>query len=88
MYQAAVGSLLGLQRLGDTFTVDPCIPATWPSYTISWQAGSATYEIEVQNPTRRCRGVLSAKLDGADVDPNAIPISDDGKTYTVRIVLG
>ncbi|MEQ1912907.1 MAG: carbohydrate-binding protein, partial [Vicinamibacterales bacterium] len=34
MHQAAVGSLLGLQRRGDTFTMNPCIPAMWPGFSL------------------------------------------------------
>jgi hypothetical protein len=37
---------------------------------------------------RRCRGVATATLDGAPVDPGAIPLLNDGGTHEVRIVLG
>ena len=60
MYQAAVRGLLGLERHGDTFTVQPCIPAMWPGYSIEWKVGGALYRITVQNPEHRCRGVRSA----------------------------
>ncbi len=30
MYQAAIEALLGLRRHGDTFSINPCIPAMWP----------------------------------------------------------
>jgi cyclic beta-1,2-glucan synthetase len=32
MYRVGVESILGLRRSGDTFTIDPCIPASWPGY--------------------------------------------------------
>ena len=31
MYQAAIEALLGLRRAASTFTMNPCIPAMWPS---------------------------------------------------------
>jgi hypothetical protein len=37
---------------------------------------------------RRCRGVATAALDGAPVDPGAIPLLNDGGTHEVQIVLG
>ena len=40
------------------------------------------------NPEHRCRGVGEADLDGAPVDPSAIPLVDDGRTHVVRVVLG
>ena len=88
MYQAAVGSLLGLQRRGDTFTVDPCIPAMWPGFSLAWRHGRTRYRIEVQNPDHEYTGVRSARLDGLIVDAKAIPLSDDGRTHTVEIVMG
>ena len=88
MYRAGVESILGLRRRGDTFTVDPCIPSAWPGYRISWRFGESRYEITVSNPSRRCRGVAKATLDGAAVDARAIPLVDDGRTHEVQIMLG
>jgi len=42
----------------------------------------------VTNPEHRCRGVAEADLDGAPVDPAAIPLADDGAGHVVRVVLG
>jgi cyclic beta-1,2-glucan synthetase len=88
MYRAAVEALLGLHLQGGTFRVEPSIPAMWEQYTIDWRAGSARYHIVVTNPDHRCRGVASAALDGEAVDPNAIPLRDDGREHEVTIVLG
>jgi cyclic beta-1,2-glucan synthetase len=88
MYRVALESLLGLHRLGETFTVDPCIPTTWPGYQIVWSYSSARYEIDVSNPNHRCRGVGKATLDGQPVDVHAIPLLDDGQVHQVRIELG
>ena len=41
MYQAAIEGLLGLRRHGATFSVDPCIPAMWPTFSIDWKHGRA-----------------------------------------------
>ncbi|MDP1570215.1 MAG: glucoamylase family protein [Vicinamibacterales bacterium] len=88
MYQAATDSLLGLRRHGDTFSMDPCIPAMWTAYAIDWRYGASAYHIAVQNPERQHRGVRSATLDGVAVDPRAIPLHDDGGAHQVVIVLG
>jgi cyclic beta-1,2-glucan synthetase len=88
MYRAGLESILGFRRQGRTFRVDPCIPAAWPSYSVSWRIGSTTYAIQVQNPARRCRGVAVVELDGTRVDPQAVPIQDDGRVHQVRVVLG
>jgi cyclic beta-1,2-glucan synthetase len=88
MYRAGLESILGLKRRGATFGLDPCIPAAWPEYAMTWRFGSATYEITVANPERRCRGIATAELDGLAADPAAIPLVDDGATHRVRVVLG
>ena len=88
MYQAAIEGLLGLRRHGDTFSVNPCIPAMWPSYSLEWRVGATRYRLTVTNPRRRCTGIASATLDGAQVDPAAIPLEDDGGIHDVAIEIG
>jgi cyclic beta-1,2-glucan synthetase len=88
LYRAGLESILGLRRHGATFSVEPCIPAAWPEYAIRWRFGRSRYEIAVTNPLARCGGVARAELDGAPVDPAAIPLVDDGGTHEVRLVLG
>jgi cellobiose phosphorylase len=88
MYQTAIGALLGLQRRGCAFAIDPCIPAMWPGYTMDWRIGRTRYHIVVANPEHRCRDVRSAMLDGQTVDARAIPLVDDGDTHEVTIELG
>jgi cellobiose phosphorylase len=88
MYRAGLENLLGLRARGETFAMDPCIPAGWGSYAIAWQHRSTHYLITVQNPNRLSRGVQSARLDDAPVDPAAIPLADDHRIHHVRVVLG
>ncbi len=88
LYRAGVESILGLRRHGAVFEIDPCIPSTWPEFTITWQIGATRYEIAAVNEHRRCRGVAAVTLDGRTVDAKAIPIVDDGRTHRVRVELG
>jgi cyclic beta-1,2-glucan synthetase len=88
MYRAGLESILGLRRHGASFEMDPCIPASWPEYAITWRVGRTRYEISLANPERRCRGIASAQLDGAPVDPRAIPLIEDGAVHDLRLVLG
>jgi cyclic beta-1,2-glucan synthetase len=88
MYRVGLEGILGLQRRGAFFTLNPCIPSSWPTYSIEWRFGKAHYTIVVENPERRCRGVASVELDGSPADPAAIPLEDDGRVHRVRVVLG
>jgi hypothetical protein len=50
--------------------------------------GESRYEITVENPQNRSRGVTLVELDGGTVDPQAIPLSADGGTHRIRAVIG
>jgi cyclic beta-1,2-glucan synthetase len=88
MYQAAVEGILGLRRHGGTFSIAPSIPAMWPKFSIDWKVGCTAYRISVVNAGHRCRGVHSAEIDGVAIDPDAIPLLDDGKTHHVVVEMG
>jgi cyclic beta-1,2-glucan synthetase len=88
MYRAGLESILGLRRHGATFEVDPCIPASWPGFDISWRFGRTCYDISVVNPERRCKGIAAAELDGVAVDARTIALVDDGEKHEVRLVMG
>ncbi len=88
MYRAGLESILGLRRQGATFVIDPCIPSSWPAYSIAWRFGGTRYEISVSNPGRRCCGIARAEIDGTPADASALPLVDDGETHRVHVVLG
>lgn len=88
MYRLGLESILGLQRHGSHFTLAPCIPAAWDRFSIRWCNGATVYEIEVENPDHIQCGVSHALLDSSPVDPMAMPLSEDGRTHSVRVVMG
>ncbi|HEY6572557.1 MAG TPA: carbohydrate-binding protein, partial [Candidatus Eisenbacteria bacterium] len=88
MYRAGLESILGLERRGSTVALNPCIPFTWPGFSAVLRFGDTRYEISVENPRQRCRGIAMAELDGVPVDAAAIPVIEDGGTHRVRAVIG
>jgi cyclic beta-1,2-glucan synthetase len=68
--------------------VDPCLPTSWPSCTVTWRQGRTVFEITIENPAGRSRGVGLVELDGEAVDPSAIPWRDDRARHRLRVVLG
>ncbi len=88
MYRAGLSSILGIERRAEGFTLDPCIPATWPGFSVTLRRGETRYEIAVENPERRCRGVVRMELDGAPIEGPVVPWVDDGGVHAVRAVLG
>jgi cellobiose phosphorylase len=88
MYRAALESILGIEKRGDTISLNPCIPASWPEFSVTIRTRRGTCEITVENPDRVCRGVREVELDGVAVDARAIPLPDDDGTHHVRAVMG
>ncbi len=89
LYRAGLEWILGFRMGGMTFSIDPCIPRNWPSYSIEFRYHSATYRIKVDNPSRVSRGVGLTELDGKLLASSAnIPLVNDGAVHEVRIVLG
>ena len=88
MYRLGLESILGLRRRGRCFSVAPCIPASWEGFVVRWRQGTSHYEIIVENPHRRNRGVAQVTMDGALVDPRAIPLVDDGALHRLEVVMG
>lgn len=88
MHRVALEGIIGLHRRGATFTMQPCIPSAWPSFSVEWRVGKTHYSILVENPDRVCRGIASVTLDGIAVDPDAIPLIDDSGHHRARVLLG
>jgi cyclic beta-1,2-glucan synthetase len=90
MYRAGVEWILGLRLRGATLTLSPCIPKSWPGYSLAFRYKSARYDIRVENPDSVCRGVVVAELDGVALPENKalVPLADDGASHRLRVVLG
>jgi cellobiose phosphorylase len=88
MYRLGLESILGLRRRGGCFAIAPCVPRSWDRFGLRWRHGQSLYEIAVENPGRRNRGVAEAVLDGVRVEPQAIPLVDDGAHHRLRVVMG
>jgi cyclic beta-1,2-glucan synthetase len=90
MYRAGLEWILGFRQRGATLVIDPCVPKSWPGFTIAFQYRSAHYEIAVENPRGVSHGVSRISLDGKALPTSdaPIPLADDGATHRVEVVLG
>ncbi len=90
MYQAGLEAILGFRLRGTSLTIEPCIPRSWPGYKIDFRYHSTRYEIVVENPHGVSCGVRSVDLDEVALPAGtvAIPLTDDGRTHRVRVLLG
>ena len=86
VYRVVVETMLGFSKRGDTLRIDPCIPTSWPAFSITYRHGQSSYRIAVTNPRGVSRGVTSMLLDGARVD--VVQLVDDGATHAIAVTLG
>jgi cyclic beta-1,2-glucan synthetase len=89
LYRGAIEWILGFRLRGAVFSIDPCIPRNWSSYSLSFRYHSTVYNIKVENPAGVSRGVTLVEADGAPIPnfPN-IQLVDDGREHQVRVVMG
>jgi len=87
LYRVGVENILGVQREGTKLRIEPCIPAHWDEYEVTYLFGSAAYHITVKNPEKIERGVQDLILDGHKLSASAFELMDDGKEHQVRVIL-
>jgi N,N'-diacetylchitobiose phosphorylase len=87
MYTAATRHMLGVRLEFDGLVVDPCIPATWPGFSMVRRWRGATFHITVQNPDGVQKGVKSATLNGQPVQ-FPVPAQPEGSTNELLVVMG
>ncbi|MFI5197049.1 MAG: GH36-type glycosyl hydrolase domain-containing protein [Thermoanaerobaculia bacterium] len=88
LYRAAIESLLGLRREGEVLRIAPCVPSSWPGYSVSLRIGRTLWEIRIENPNGRTGGLAELTVDGELVPGNGVPLVNDGACHRVRGVLG
>jgi cyclic beta-1,2-glucan synthetase len=88
-YRAGIEWILGFRVRGTILSIDPCIPRSWPNYSIHFRYHSATYKIRVENPRGVSRGIARVEFDGNSVPgPANIPLADDGTEHQIVVILG
>ena len=88
IYQAILESVLGIYRLGNRIQVKPCVSPEWAQYEVTYQFRSASYRIVVENPFGVESGVSAIYLDNELLAAGSFPLTDDGLTHEVRVLLG
>ena len=90
MYRAGLEWVLGFKVRAGKLLVDPCIPAEWPGFQITFQHAAARYDIAVDNPEKVSRGIAFVELDGKRLPAGVteVALAGDGSSHKVRVVLG
>jgi cyclic beta-1,2-glucan synthetase len=82
VYRIALESILGFEKRGDTLSINPCIPAHWDGFEISYRFGKTTYSISVRNPEHLQKGAVSFSTGGRDLG-RVLQLEDDGAGHRI-----
>jgi cyclic beta-1,2-glucan synthetase len=88
MYRAWIEEVMGLRVRGETLSLDPTIPGWWDRFHLVYRHGEAVYEIQVENPDSRERGVAWVELDGRRLLDGIVPLERDLVKHKVRVRMG
>ncbi len=86
MYQLVTESLLGLRIEAGRLRIEPCLPADWPGFGMSYRFGATTYRLEVVvQPGSTLAPAMS--LDGEPQPDGWITLRDDGTEHHAQLLL-
>ena len=80
--------ILGVKPDYDGLVLDPCIPTTWPGYSVTRRFRGSTFHIEVANPDGVSSGVARLEVDGKTLPGTLIPVPPQPRDVHVRLTLG
>jgi cellobiose phosphorylase len=72
-YYSATHWLLGIRPEAEGLRIDPCIPKSWPGFTMRRHYRGKNISIEVRNPSGVCRGVKTLAVDGEPITGCFVP---------------
>ena len=87
-YRVWLEEVLGFQRRGDTFTINPVIPKDWQGFRLQYRYQNTLYRIAVENPGHCSRGVTLVEVDGIAAAGKRVTLRDDALPHEVRVVMG
>ncbi|MCF0209475.1 MAG: glycosyl transferase, partial [Bacteroidaceae bacterium] len=77
--------ILGIKPQYDGIMIDPCVPANWKEYTVKRKFRNGIYNIIVQNPNGKQKGISKLIVDGKEISCNIIP-NLEGKHEVIAIM--
>ncbi|HOL92412.1 MAG TPA: glycosyl transferase, partial [Clostridiales bacterium] len=87
LYRVGLENIAGFRRKGERLFIDPCIPASWKSFRITYRYKGAVYNIEIRNPDGVSSGVSHIIADGRISREGCIVLSADGE-HSVAVIMG
>jgi cellobiose phosphorylase len=87
-FYAVTQFMLGIRPEYDGLLIDPCIPTDWKSFKATRKFRGVVYNIEVDNPDGKSKGIKEVVIDGQISESNLIPVYKSGTVHKVKVVIG
>ncbi|HEY0715600.1 MAG TPA: glycosyl transferase family 36, partial [Polyangia bacterium] len=85
LYRVGLESILGFTRTGNMLAVAPCVPKSWPGFTIEYRFGKSQYVITVDTTAG---GESQILVDGRPAPGGQIALVDDAARHEVVVRTG
>jgi len=87
MYRLILESLLGLRLEGDRLRIEPCLPADWDGFKLSYRYRETRYTLVVTQQASETDSEPRVTLDGVQQADLTIPLIDDRRQHAVEVML-
>jgi cellobiose phosphorylase len=87
LYKVGLENMAGFSKRGGRLYIDPCVPASWKSFKITYRYRNAVYNIVIKNPDSISSGVSHIIVDGRISSDGCIELSPDGE-HNVEVIMG
>lgn len=81
MYRAGLESLLGFSLHANRLTIDPCIPASWEQFSITYRRGKTIFNITLLNN----QNDAAIEVDHKVIDGTEIILVDDQREHNIVV---
>jgi len=88
LYRLGLEAILGFKVRHDHIKMEPCIPAAWDGYQLTYNKDGCVYHIQVKNPNHVQTGVERVIFDGNELKDNLIRLSDDESAHFIEVIMG
>ncbi len=87
-YKIGIEKIIGLEKTGNTLTINPHIDSTWLNFEFTYKYLNTIYDIKVNNKDHVSEGVSSIMIDEKKVKDNLINLIDDKKKHIIIVNMG
>jgi len=87
-FVAATQYILGLQPVAEGLRIDPCIPSAWEGFEATRRFRNKELVINVQNPEKVEKGVISITINGKTIIGNIVPFTLMQTLNQIQVILG